>query len=366
MQGTRLEVNLKALEHNFNYLKSQLDPGVLFMAVVKANAYGHGIIEISKKLQELGTDYFAVAYTEEAIELRDTGITKPILVLHPQSHTLVDCIQRCVEPVIYSVDMLDNILAFAKAESQKNYPIHLEFNTGLNRIGIELEEIDQVLELLSNTDAVKVRGVQSHLAASEDHDEREFTESQLDAFEKVTQQLEEKLGYKFLKHTDNTSGILNYKAGHHSMVRSGIGLYGYGNDLEHDKHLMPVGSLKSQVSQLREVKKGASISYNRSHKATTDMKIAVIALGHGDGINRIYGYGNAQVKINGSWAPTLGIICMDMFMVDVTDIDCKVGDEVIIFDEKHTARDLAENAGTISYELLTGIQKRVQREYIIS
>ncbi len=362
--GTRLEIDLAALAHNFQHLKSQIPSSTLFMSVVKANAYGHGIVPIAQKLAALGTNYFAVAYVEEALELRDAGITTPILVLHPQLHTLETCIERCIEPVIYSKTVLERFIAFAKAKSQQSYPIHLEFNTGLNRIGIDAPDLPEVMEIITGNPCIKVRGLQSHLSASDDLEEKEFTLHQINTFARLCNQVEDRLGYQCLRHTDNTSGILNYDNAHYSMVRSGIGLYGYGNDPIHDKKLQPVASLKSNVSQIRSIKKGESVSYNRSYKAPEDMMYAVIALGHGDGINRIYGYGKASVLINGQWAPTLGIICMDMFMVNITHIDCKVGDEAIIFDQEFTASRMAENAGTISYELLTGIQRRVPRVYL--
>lgn len=364
LQGTRLEVNLDALEHNFHYLKSKLEPEVKFMAVVKANAYGHGAVPIAKKLQDLNVDYFAVAYVSEAVELRDNGISKPILVLHAQSFMLETCIERCVEPVVYSMEMLDAFIAFAKAKQQQSYPIHLEFNTGLNRIGIDIADLDEVIKKVTSNPCIKVRGLQSHLAASEDLNENDFTVDQIESFKKVNQRLEEVLPYPFLKHESNTSGILNYKNAHFSMVRSGIGLYGYGNDKKYDSELKPIASLKSIISQTRWIEAGESVSYNRKFIAYKRTRYAVIALGHGDGINRIYGYGKASVLINEELAPTLGIICMDMFMVDITNIDCKAGDEVIIFYEQLTAREMAEKAGTISYEVLTGIQKRVPRMYL--
>ncbi|WP_194851553.1 alanine racemase [Nonlabens antarcticus] len=363
-QGTRLEVDLDALAHNFQFLKSRIPDDTLFMSVVKANAYGHGAVTVAQKLQKLETDYFAVAYVEEAVELRNAGIVKPILTLHPQIHTLEICIDRCIEPVIYSMEMLEKFSAFAKAKSQQSYPIHLEFNTGMNRLGIDPLEIPKALELVHKNPAIKVIGLQSHLAASEDLDEKEFTLSQIKKFNDICNRIEKELGYKCLRHTDNTSGILNYDSGHYNMVRSGIGLYGYGNDKNHDVNLKPIASLISNISQISHVKKGESISYNRSYKAEKDTTYAVIALGHGDGINRIYGYGKASVHIHGKAAPTLGIICMDMFMVDVTDIPSKVGDEVIVFNLQYPASNIAEHAGTISYELLTGIQRRVPRIYL--
>jgi alanine racemase len=335
------------------------------MSVVKANAYGHGAIKIAQRLEELGTDYFAVAYTSEGVHLRDHGITKPILILHPQLHDLEDCIKRCLEPVIYSIEVLEAFIAFAKAEKTTHYPIHLEFNTGLNRIGIDPDELAQAVEIIKNHPEIKVRGVQSHLAASEDHDEDDFTHMQITLFKKLATDLEKELGYSVIKHEANTSGILNHNDSHFNMVRSGIGLYGYGNDPEYDAFLKPISSLKTQISLLRTIEKGESVSYNRKFIADHKMTYAVLPLGHGDGIHRIHGYGNMEVSINNKMAPTLGIICMDMFMVDVSRIDCKIGDEAIIWDTKsQTARTVAENAGTISYELLTVISDRVPRVYL--
>jgi alanine racemase len=363
-KGTRLEVNLDALAHNYNYLCSKIKEGTKFMSVVKANAYGHGIVEVAQKLQDLGTDYFATAYTEEAVELRDSGIIKPILILHPQQHHLETCIDRCLEPVIYSMEMLDAFTAFAKAKQQQSYPIHLEFNTGMNRLGIDPEDVYKVLEKVKISPEVKVRGLQSHFAASEDLNEDDFTQEQISRFNLLIPIVQKALDYEFLIHESNTSGILNYNNAHFSMVRSGIGLYGYGNDLQHDVNLKPIATLISNISQIRTIEPGESVSYNRKFIAKHKTTYAVIALGHGDGINRIYGYGKLKVRINGQPAPTLGIICMDMFMVDITHIEAKVGDEVIIFDPNiHSAREMAEDAETISYELLTGIQKRVQRVY---
>jgi alanine racemase len=365
LKGTRLEVNLEALAHNYHYLRSKISEDTKFMSVVKANAYGHGMVPIAQKLQELGTDYFATAYMEEGVELRDNGIIKPILILHPQQHNLDICIERCLEPVIYSMEMLDAFTASAKAKQQQSYPIHLEFNTGLNRIGIDHKDVDNVLEKLSSSPEVKVRGLQSHLAASEDLGETVFTQKQIALFEEITTKVQQNLGYEILKHESNTSGLLNYKNAHFSMVRSGIGLYGYGNDAQYDAHLKPIATLISNISQIRTIEAGETVSYNRKFVAKGRTTYAVVALGHGDGINRIYGYGKLEVRINGKSAPTLGIICMDMFMVDMSSIEAKVGDEVVIFDPHiHTSRQMAEDAGTISYELLTGIQKRVRRVYL--
>lgn len=363
-KGTRLEIDLSALAHNYHYLRSTITPDTLFLSVIKANAYGHGIVPIAKKLQELGTDYFAVAYVEEGVTLRDNGITKPILVLHPQLHTLEKCIDRCLEPVLYSVPMLEAFSAFAKAKKQQSYPIHLEFNTGLNRIGIDSHELDTVISLLKGNEALKIRGLQSHLAASEDENENDFTQYQLDNYAQISKVITKAFNYPIIHHTSNTSGTLNFKEAHYNMVRCGIGLYGYGNSVAQDKNLIPVASLFSVISQIRTIQAGESVSYNRKFIATKPTKYAVIALGHGDGIARIYGHGKGAVVIHGKLAHTLGIICMDMFMVDVTGIDCAPGDEVQLFGKLRTASDFAETADTISYELLTHMQNRLAREYV--
>ncbi len=382
--GTRLEVDLNALESNFNYIKSQVRDGILFMGVVKANAYGHGIVQIGRKLEQLGADYLAVAYVEEGVRLRDAGIRLPILVLHAQTHKLKECLERCLEPVIYRIEMLDEFYAYVLRQAQHKlpcgkasnahppgnaerppYPVHIEFNTGMNRLGIDSEDAEKLHRKLSSMPGLKVRGIQSHLAASEDPAEKDFTQNQIDLFNKLAHNLEQKLGYKTLKHQSNTSGILNFKGAHYDMVRSGIGLYGYGNDPCFSKNLKPIGTLISQISQIRTVEAGESISYNRQFIATEKTTYAVIAVGHGDGIDRRNGHSSLKVLLHGQQAPTLGIICMDMFMVDVTHISqARVGDEVVIFGKENPADLIAESAGTISYELLTGIRKRVNRVYL--
>jgi alanine racemase len=362
--GTRLEIDLSALADNYRFLKSQVMEGTLFMGVVKANAYGHGIVRIGKEIEKLGADYLAVAYVEEGVRLREAGNRLPILVLHAQTHMLQKCIEKCLEPVIYRLEMLDEFYAFAKAQSTP-YPVHIEFNTGMNRLGIDLEDAGKVLQKLKQMPQLKVKGIQSHLAASEDLDERDFTDNQISQFKQVAQDMKSKLGYPVLMHQSNTSGILNFDSAHYDMVRAGIGLYGYGNDPRFAHQLKPVARLVSQISQIRTVQKGESVSYNRSFIADEETTYAVIAVGHGDGIDRRHGHGILEVLVRGKKAPSLGIICMDMFMVDITHIpEAEVGDEVIIFGPENPADLLAENAGTISYELLTGMRKRVRRVYL--
>ncbi|MCM4154945.1 alanine racemase [Gramella sp. AN32] len=358
---TVLEINLGNLAHNYRYLRSKLDEDVKFLSVVKAFAYGNDSVVIAKKLEELGTDYFAVAYVSEGIQLRENGITTPILVLHPQMGNFEEIIEHCLEPNLYSEKILINFIETAEAKNQKNYPVHIKLNTGLNRLGFDANEISKVYDLIENTNSLKVRSIFSHLAASEDWEEREFTIGQIDLFRKMSWELIEKLGYQPLLHICNTSGIINYPQAAFSMVRSGIGLYGYGNDENVDPKLKPIGSLKTVISQIHKLEKGESVGYNRKYKVPKTSRIATLPIGHADGINRIYGNEKAGVFIHDQYAPIVGNVCMDILMVNVTEIDCEEGDEVVIFGGSQHPVKFAEAGGTISYELITGIQHRVKR-----
>lgn len=362
-QETFLEIDLKALKHNFEYLKSKLKNGTKFLAVVKAFAYGNGAEEIAKYLQDLDIDYFAVAYANEGAALRQAGVTKPILVLHTLAANFNIVIENCLEPNLYNAKILNEFIAYAEAEKQNKYPIHIEFNTGLNRLGLWENDVDYSVAKLKATSAVTVKSLFSHLAASEDLDERDFTLGQIESFKATAENFSKAIGYKPILHTTNTSGILNYPEAHFDMVRSGIGLYGFGNSKKESANLKPIASLKTVISQIHKIEKGESVGYNRAYKSNgLFTKTATLPIGHADGIGRIYGNGKGFVTIHGKKAPIIGNVCMDMIMVNVTDIDCKEGDEVVIFDGNTTsAETLAENAGTISYELITGISQRVKR-----
>ena len=361
---TVLEINLGNLAHNYHFLRSKIDKDVKFLSVVKAHAYGSDSVVIAKKLEELGTDYFAVAYVEEGVRLRENGITKPILVLHPQFTHFEEIIEHCLEPNLYSEKILRSFISIAEKLKQKNYPVHIKLNTGLNRLGFDQPEIKTVKELIKNTTTVKVASIFSHLAASEDWEERDFTVGQIDLFRKMTWELIEDLEYEPLLHICNTSGVINYPKAAFSMVRTGIGLYGYGNDKNVDPELKPVGTLKTIISQIRKLDKGATVGYNRVFKVEKPSRIATLPVGHADGINRIYGKQKAGVFVNGKYAPIVGNVCMDIIMIDVTGIDCEEGDEVIIFGGPQHPVDFAKAGGTISYELITGVQRRVTRRVI--
>ncbi len=358
---TILEINLAHLTHNYKFLRSKLQSEVKLLAVVKAAGYGSDAVVIAKHLEKIGTDYFAVAYVSEGITLRKAGIKTPILVLHPQPINFSDLIEYQLEPSIYSLRILREFIAIAASKNLKGYPTHIKFNTGLNRLGFWEKDIELIIESVQATETVKITSIFSHLAASEDHSEREFTLAQINRFKKITSEIIRNLTYTPILHQCNTSGILNYPEAHFDMVRTGIGLYGYANDTEYDKDVLPVASLKSVISQIHQLEPGETLGYNRAFIADGYIKTATIPIGHADGIGRMYGNKNGFVVINGHKSFIVGNVCMDMIMVDITDIECKEGDEVLIFDHTATAANIAEKAGTISYELLTAISPRVKR-----
>lgn len=362
-QETILEIDLKALKHNFEFIKSKLKNNTKCLAVVKAFAYGSDAVEIAKYLENLEVDYFAVAYVDEGVALREAGITSPILVLHPQVLNLDVIIEHCLEPNLYSHRILDAFIETAKAHKQKEYPVHIKFNTGLNRLGFAEHDINTVVSKLDDTSSIKVKSLFSHLAASEDENEKTFTTNQITSFKNIAEQVISGLGYKPMLHQCNTSGIFNYPEAHLDMVRSGIGLYGFGNNPEINKHLKPIATLKTIISQIHTLKKGESLGYNRAFKANEVAKIATLPIGHADGISRQLGNGKGFVTINKKKASIIGNVCMDMIMVDATNIICSEGDEVIVFGANDTAETLAETMNSISYELLTAVSQRVKRTF---
>lgn len=361
MAVTRLEIDLSALRHNYTYLRSKIDDSVCFMAVVKAFGYGSDAAVIAQELEKVGVDYFAVAYVSEGVALRDAGIKTPILILHPQADNFEELIERCLEPNIFSKRMMELFSAFAKAKNQSNYPIHIKFNTGLNRLGFLDTDVPWILDCLREKPSVKVRSLFSHLAASEDPAEKEFTNEQIKSFRNTAQGLMAGLQYKPFLHETNTSGVINYPEAHFDCVRAGIGLYGYGNTPEETKNLKPVARLKSIISQKHLISAGESVGYNRAFSATQDILTATIPIGHADGISRALGNGKGYVIIAGKKAPIVGNVCMDMIMVNVTNIDCAEGDDVEIFGKNTNAETFSAEMQSISYELLTAIGQRVKR-----
>jgi alanine racemase len=361
IQETVLEIDLKALKHNLEYIKSKINNNTKILAVVKAFGYGTDAVKVAQYLEVHKVDYLAVAYVKEGVALRDSGIETPILVLHPQPVNFEILIDHCLEPNLYTPRVLNEFLEIAKKKKQNDYPIHIKFNTGLNRLGFGENDVDDITNKLAAAPQVKVKSIFSHLAASEDKNEKEFTLQQIRSFTGIAKEFTRKIGYKPMLHQLNTSGILNYPEAQFDMVRCGIGLYGFGNDPSFTKHLKLVASLKSIISQVHLIGPNESVGYNRAYKANEFTKTATIPIGHADGIHRAFGNGKGYVTIKGKKASIVGNVCMDMLMVNVTNIDCKEGDEVVIFDTQETVNALAERINTISYEILTAISQRVKR-----
>ncbi len=352
---TSLEVNLSRLKWNLDNVKQSLGRDTRVMAMVKALGYGSGGYQIAKLLENNKVDYLGVAYTDEATELRHTGITLPIMVLNPDLKDLTPYVEHNIQPVIYSFSSLNSI-------ANERIKIHIEFDTGMHRLGFNPEDVTQLVNELESKPNVEVVSVFSHLAASDDVSMDHFTENQIKKFEKITDLLQAKLKDPFIKHLSNTSGILRHPNAQYDMVRLGIGLYGI-SAADDKSNLQPVSTFKSYISQIRNVKAGDGIGYGQHSKSDTDRKIAVVAVGYADGYSRAFIQGKGFFMIQGKKAFVTGNVCMDMTMCDVTDIECKEGDEVVIFGDEPRVELLAKNIGTISYEVLSNVSERVSRVY---
>lgn len=362
--GTILEINLGALRDNFAFFKTKLHERTKIMAMVKASSYGSGSdsFELVSTLQRYGVDYLGVAYMDEGIHLRQQGITLPIMVMNPTSDGFDAMVNYSMEPEIYSLELLQELSCFLTERAIKNIPIHIKLETGMCRLGIEESSIDQLIIHLKTAN-LHVASIFSHLASSEAKEHDRYTFVQAERFLSMTNYIERALGIKPLKHLLNTNGILRFPQFQFDMVRLGIGLYGVGVSKEIQHDLTPVSRLKTTISQIKGIKKGDSIGYNRQTIAIQDMTIATIPIGYADGFSRSFGCGRGSVAIQGKYCPIVGNVCMDMAMVDVSGIQAKRGDEVIIFSAEHPIDELAQRVGTISYELLTQISQRVKRVY---
>ncbi|MBN8640547.1 MAG: bifunctional UDP-N-acetylmuramoyl-tripeptide:D-alanyl-D-alanine ligase/alanine racemase [Flavobacteriales bacterium] len=358
---TVLEINLNAISHNLNYYKSRVKPATKMMVMVKAFGYGNGGYEIAKLLSHHKVDYLGVAFADEGISLKNAGIELPIMVLNPESTSFSAIIQYHLEPEIYSIKGLTAFLKLAEQKKLKSFPIHIKLDTGMHRLGFEEKDLPELISKLKDNKTVQVKSILSHLAASDDMKHIDFTLSQIKLYDKLSSQLMSELNIKPIRHILNSSGISNFPQAQYDMVRLGIGLYGVANDEDEQKYLENVGTLKSIISQVRTIQEGESVGYNRRFMATKTTKIATIPIGYADGISRHLGNGVGYVTIKNKKAPIVGSVCMDMIMVDVTDIDCKEGNEVIIFGKDPSVQFIAKQLGTIPYEIMTSISQRVKR-----
>ncbi len=364
MHPTILEINTDNLVKNIAFFKSKLHQKTKMVAVVKAFAYGSDAVSISKILQKNNIDYLAVAYTKEGIQLRKNNIILPIIVLHAQIENYKKIIKHSLEPNIYSLNGLKKFIQIVKKKNLKRYPIHLKFNTGLNRLGFVKEDVSEILKLVKNNPNISIKSIFSHLAASEDSAEKEFTIKQIHLFESIKNPFTEALKNKPYYHILNTSGILNYSEYQMDMVRLGVGMFGFANEPKFTNKLKNVLTLKTKISQIHTINKGESLGYNRAFVATKKTKTATLPIGHADGISRKLGNKNSFVYINHKKATIIGNVCMDMIMVDVTNINCKEGDEVIIFDSQKDILRISKELNTIPYEFLTMLSQRIKRKVI--
>jgi Alr-MurF fusion protein len=360
---TRLEINLNALRHNLKVYKQLLQPNVKTMAMVKAFGYGSGSAEVANVLQHAGVDYLAVAYVDEAVELRKAGITLPIMVLNTEAASFENVIKYKIEPELYSFDILYSFNKFLQQKNIDNFPVHIKIDTGMRRLGFEENDIEKLCQFLTSTKNIKVVSVFSHLAASDAANFDAFTKQQAQLFIAAANTIEKAIGYNFIKHLANSSAIYRHPQMQMDMIRLGIGLYGVDSSPIIQHRLQHVTTLKTTISQIKNLKKGETIGYSRKGVAQEDTKTATVRIGYADGYSRILSNGKGKMLVNGNPAPVIGNVCMDMTMLDITGIDAHEGDEVIVFGEEPTVTNVAEWAETISYEILTNISQRVKRVY---
>ena len=358
---TILEINLNALVDNLNYYRSKLKPETKMVCMVKASAYGAGSCEIAKTLQDHRVDYLAVAVADEGSELRKVGVTGSIIIMNPELSAFKTMFDYKLEPEVYSFNLLNELVKAAEKEGVTNFPIHIKLDTGMHRLGFAPSDVPELIARLKRQTSVIPRSVFSHLVGSDSKDFDAFTRKQIETFEEAAGKIQEAFPHKILKHICNTAGIERYPGAQFDMVRLGLGLYGV--DPYTNKMLHNVSTLKTTILQIREVPQEDTVGYSRKGRLNRDSRIAAIPIGYADGLNRRLGNGNAYCLVNGQKAPYVGNICMDVCMIDVTDIDCKEGDKVIVFGDDLPVTLLADVLGTIPYEILTGVSNRVKRVY---
>lgn len=362
---TTLDVDLEALISNYNYYRSLLPPETGIVAMVKASAYGLGAIEIAKTLQTHGAAYLAVAVIDEGVSLRDAGIAMPIMVLNPVTNRYPLLFSNRLEPAVFSVDELQRLILEAEEFGTVDYPIHLKLDTGMHRLGFIPEQFQQLLDLLKSTRAVKVKSIFTHLATADCLDKDAYTLSQIESFNLWSTQIEQALGYKVMLHFLNTAGMMRFaESGPYHMTRLGIGLYGISPYENPASPLKPVATFRTRIISLKNWEEGIYIGYGNRGRTERNSVIATIPVGYADGIDRHLGRGKASFVVKGVECPTIGNICMDLCMIDVTNVpDVKVGDEVEIFGSQMPIERLANILDTIPYEILTSVSPRVKRQY---
>ncbi len=358
---TILEVNLGAMVDNLNHYRAMLRPETKVVCMVKASAYGAGSYEIARTLQEHRVDYLAVAVADEGAELRRAGITASMMIMNPELTAFKTMFDYKLEPEVYNFHLLEALIKAAEKEGITHFPVHVKFDTGMHRLGFTADEVPQLIRRLRNQQALIPRSVFSHLAGSDGSQFDDFTRSQIAQFEKASTELQAAFPHKILRHICNTAGVERFPEAQYDMVRLGIGLYGVDpatNGIIHN-----VSTLRTTILQIKEVPANETVGYSRNGHLTRDSRIAAIPIGYADGLNRHLGGGRFHCLVNGQKAPYVGNICMDVCMIDVTDIDCREGDRVEIFGDDLPITAISDTLGTIPYEVLTGISSRVKRIY---
>lgn len=360
---TVLEINLNAIAENLHTYRSQLKPDTKIMVMVKAFSYGSGGAEIASVLQYHRADYLAVAYADEGVALRQSGVSLPIMVMNPEQHSFDAMVTYQLEPELYSLRSLKNFInALDDHAYEGRFPVHLEVESGMNRLGFDTEDMPELLEILKADKRLDLKSVFAHLAASEDKQHDDYTRSQISRYTAAYEQIKEVLGYAPIRHILNTAGIVRFPEAHFDMVRLGLGLYGV--DTTQKQAVRPAGRLKTTISQLKDIEAGETVGYSRTGVIKKSTTIATVGIGYADGIDRRFSNGVGKMLVHGKLAPIVGRVCMDMCMLDVTDIpDVQEGDEVIVFGPELQVEELAQWIGTIPYEILTNVSERVKRIY---
>ncbi|MEO7312175.1 MAG: bifunctional UDP-N-acetylmuramoyl-tripeptide:D-alanyl-D-alanine ligase/alanine racemase [Chitinophagaceae bacterium] len=359
---TVLEINLTALTHNLKYYRSLLQPATKMMVMVKAFGYGSGGAEVAKLLQFNKVDYLAVAYADEGVPLRQAGIHTPIMVMNAEPSTFDALYEYNLEPELYSFSILQAFLSYCQAQAIGDFPVHIKLDTGMHRLGFETTEVKELAAFLAQQNILKIKSVFTHLVASEDPAQDAFTNGQATGFETSCNQLQEAVGYSFIRHAANTAAISRHPHLQLDMVRLGIGLYGV--DSGNLANLEVVSTLKSTIAQIKQVQAGETVGYNRRGIVKRDSVIATIRIGYADGYRRELSNGVGSIFVNGQAVPVIGNVCMDMTMIDITDAGAlKPGDEVEVFGKNISLQSLAKSCQTIPYEIMTGISQRVKRVY---
>ncbi len=358
---TVLEVNLSAMVHNLNYFRSLLKPSTKLVVMVKAFSYGSGSTEIANLLQYHRVDYLAVAIADEGVELRNAGVTIPIIVMNPEPHSFDTMIEYRLEPEIYNRGICDELEKALRRNGVKKYPIHIKLDTGMHRLGFGEHDLANLIETIKDNDHFFIQSIFSHLAGADEPQHDDYTAQQIDLFTSWSEQIREHFSYHIDRHILNSAGIERFPEAQFDMVRLGIGLYGIS--ATHQEKLMNVSSLKTTISQIKEIAKEKTVGYGRKGQLHSDTRIGIIPIGYADGFNRKLSNGVGKVMVKGKLVPVVGNVCMDMSMIDLTHVNAKEGDAVTIFGDDYLLSKLAEQLDTIPYEILTTISRRVKRVY---